>query len=420
MGFHQSWQPPQEFVVRRATPPVVPAAAGPEPAAEADEQETAPDPRDEQPVPTRARPRSKEPVGSDRTGPGGQPRTEVRPAVTVPGLGDDGWRETAAAVDRLLGDDGRRARLRAVLEQQAEERTQRRLQAAVPLARSLLEEVAALLERVERQTPGAGASTGPASVDPPGGTLRIARDFPWPDLLERHGKRGDADCLAAARAVQQALRTLAPDDLASAHAALRQDLRRLRRALREVDRSDRPLSRRRLVGLLTAALRVAETIAIGVLAAAVTAVEEGKAIAAAAFTAGVGLAVSASCEEAVRLVRGSLRPPSPVQRLRTAHEELAYVVDDLVQLLTDGAGRRRAEDTYVSVLALSHHARHLAGLVDWPRSAAYVSEVDELVLALAPAMAAARATDRAALRAALPALAAAGDAVAAHRLPPGG
>lgn len=177
--------------------------------------------------------------------------------------------------------------------------------------------------------------------------------------------------------------------------------------MRRADRTDRPLSAARLRALLTAVLRVVETVSIGLLAAAVTAVGQGSGVSAAVFTAGIGLAVSASCDQAVRLVRAHLDPPSPAQRLVAAHEELDLAVGDLRQLLTDGGEPGLIADTRTAALALAHHARRLAGTVTWLRSAAYVDAVDALVPVLT-----ADPADTAALHAAA-------EAVATIRLPSG-
>jgi hypothetical protein len=353
----QPWESPSRRVRPAADRPATPA--------EPDPGEPAPPVRRDRPVPTnRGRKRAREVLVAEQ----GPPVTE--PAVT---LGDDGWRATAETVDRLLGGD--RAALRTALERRNEDR----LRAAVPLARKLLGDVTEILAEVERRTTDPG--TGPAATAPPaGGTLRIARDFPWTDLLQRYGRTNDAGCLAAARSVEAALAGLRAEDLDSAYPLLRRDLRRLSRALEQAEGAHRPLSAARLRALLTAVVRAVETVAIGLLAAAVTAMRQGSGVTAAVFAAAAGLTVSACAEQASRLVRAHLDPPSPAQRLAAAHEELDLAVGDLRALLA--AGSAGADDARTVALAQAAAVRRLAAGLDWARADAYVEAVDALVEAL--------------------------------------
>jgi hypothetical protein len=311
----------------------------------------------------------------DKTGRGPRielegPRRPPQPRLPVAqGPDGDGWRETAAAVDRLFADDGPRDALRRAIEG----RTQERLRAAVPLARTLVDDVLQILDGMERH------QADRPQLASPGLTLVIAAEFPWHTLLQERGRTADAGWVTAARSLQLAMQRMVPSDLELAHGALRQDLLQLKRALRAADET-RPLSRRRLLGLLTAVLRVAETVAVGVLAAAVSALQKGEDSTAAAFTAAIGLVVTTLCERAIKIVRAARTPPSPGERLQAAHEELEYVTSDLLQLIEERSrDRELLEDTYTIALAFAHHARRLAGTLAWVRAEAYVRDVDRLV-----------------------------------------
>lgn len=333
---------------------------------------------------------------------------EVRPGAAA-GPGDDGWRRTAEVVERLLTRDSDRLRVAV------EERSTERLRAVVPLARTLLDDVTEVLEEVRVRSAGTGATAAaPPRPVPAAVALRIARDFPWTDLLERHGRAGDPACVDAARALQEALRGLRPDQVGTAIDGLRPDLRRLRRALAE---ADRPLSRRRLLRLLSAVLRVVETIAIGVLAAAVTALQQGGPVATAVFAAAIGVAVSASCDRAVRAVR-ERRAPTPARRLAAAHQRLEDATDDLLWLIEADRRGRAVTDAHAAALALAHQALRLAGSAAPAWSVRYQRAVTgSLLPALDAVGAALRGPDRSTLRSTGPGLEAARAAVAAHRPP---
>ena len=282
---------------------------------------------------------------------------------------------------------GRSADLREQqLQAREDARAEQRVLDALQKARVLVNDTIAGLRGLDV---GSGGGLGSSAVGPAAALKRID----WGSLLERPPID---DNPLAQRAMDDLRRVLdspdsrampSVDEACTALLVVRSEIDRL------IGAGHGSFSVAWARRVLQIAAQIAAAVAVGLLAAAASAASTGAEVVPALLCAAVGAVVTGLCDRAVEAARMALRPPAPGARLQAAHNDLAYMAEDLTVFVrrlgetSHGQDRDRAlvRDTAVTAMVTAEYAETLARTLDWTSTADYVNDLGYLREVLADA-----------------------------------